>query len=225
MDIGKALGFVFEDEEWIKKILLGALIMLIPIFGQFAVIGYAIALMRNVMAGVSRPLPTWENLGHYFVDGLMFWIATVIYALPFLVLICPIALVWTLPAFAAEQENLVNVLASVAGLVTAGLGCLAVLYGILLALLTPVLQIRYAETGEIGACLLFGEVFRFLSTHAGNVIVSQLIVWAAGAVVMSLVSALTLGLLTLPASAWLAVFSGHLYGQIGRQAGVVPLAA
>lgn len=239
MDIGKAFGFVFEDEEWVSKILLGAAITLIPIFGGFALMGYAVAVVRNVMAGQPRPLPTWDNLGRYFMDGLMFWVATLIYALPLLILICPIALVWLLPAFAGEEEDLVTILASVAGIVSVGLGCLAALYGILLALLTPVVQIRYAETGEIGACLRFGEIFRFLFANVGSIIVSQLLVWVAGVVVGSVVGGLgavlaiipicgwilaaALGLLMLPVSVWLMVFSGHLYGQIGRQAGVAPL--
>ena len=71
MDIGKAFGFVFEDEEWIKKLLLGALITLIPVFGQFTLMGYIVAVIRNVLAGSYRPLPEWENLGTYFKDGLM----------------------------------------------------------------------------------------------------------------------------------------------------------
>jgi hypothetical protein len=223
MDIGKAFGFVFEDEEWVKKILLGALISLIPIFGQFAILGYGIAVIRNVMAGAPRPLPDWNDLMRHFVDGLMFWIATLIYALPFLVVICPIAVVWLLPALGGEQEGLTNVLVGVAGLVTAGLGCLAVLYGILMALLTPVLQLRYAESGEIGACLRLGEVFRFLLANIGSIIISQLLVWMAGAVLVAVVGGLTLGLLVLPISVWLTAFSGHLYGQIGRQAGIAPL--
>ena len=221
MDFGKAFGFVFEDEEWVTKVLLGALISLIPIFGQFAVIGYAIAVVRNVMAGESRPLPAWENLGQYFGDGLMLWVATLIYALPLLILICPVALVWILPALAGEQEELVGVLAGVSGLVAAGLGCLAMLYGILLWLLRPVLRIRYAETGEIGACLRFGEVFRYLFDNLGNILVSQFLVWLAGLVLVSVVGGLSLGLLVLPISFWLAVFSGHLYGQIIQQAGMV----
>jgi hypothetical protein len=225
VDIGKAFSFVFEDEEWVQKILLGALISLIPIFGQFAVMGYAIAVIRNVVAGEARPLPDWQNLGQYFVDGLMLWVATFVYALPLLILICPIALVWLLPAFAAEQEDLVNILAGLAGLMSAGLGCLAVLYGILLWLLTPVVRIRYAEAGEIGACLRFGEVFRFLFANIGGILISQLLVWAVGVVLVSAVGGLTLGLLVLPISFWLAIFSGHLYGQISRQAGEAPLAA
>ena len=223
MDIGKAFGFVFEDEEWVKTILLGALISLIPIFGQFAILGYGIAVIRNVMAGAPRPLPDWNDLMRHFVDGLMFWIATLIYALPFLVVICPIMVIWLLPALAGEQEDLMNVLIGVAGLVTAGPGCLAVLYGILMALLTPVLQLRYVESGEIGACLRLGEVFRFLLANIGSIIVSQLLVWVAGAVLVSVVGGLTFGLLVLPISVWLTAFSGHLYGQIGRQAGIAPL--
>jgi hypothetical protein len=239
MDIGKAIGFVFEDEEWVSKILLGAVIMLIPILGGFALMGYAIAVTRNIMAGAPRPLPAWEDLGRYFMDGLMFWLATLLYVLPFLVIVCPITAVWLLPALAGEEEDLMAILAGISGVVSVGLGCLAALYGILLALLMPVLQIRYAETGELGGCLRLGEVFRFLFDNIGGIIVSQLLVWVAAIVIGSVVAGLTtalaiipicgwilgavLGLLMLPVSVWLTVFSGHLYGQIGRQAGVAPL--
>ncbi|HEY66837.1 MAG TPA: DUF4013 domain-containing protein [Thermoflexia bacterium] len=239
MDIGKALGFVFEDEEWVSKILLGALITLIPIFGGFALMGYAIALIRNVMAGEPRPLPVWDDLGRYFMDGLTFWVATLVYALPSLILICPVMMVWLLPALAGENENLMKILTGISGLVSVGLGCLALLYGILLALLTPVLQIRYAETGELGACLRFGDIFRFLFDNIGSIIIAQVLMWVAGVIIGSVVSGLAgalsivpicgwilaaaLGLLMLPVGVWLMAFSGHLYGQIGRQAGTAPL--
>ena len=57
MDIGGAFSYVFEDEDWIVKILLGAAILLIPIFGQLALVGYGIAILRNVKAGKPQPLP------------------------------------------------------------------------------------------------------------------------------------------------------------------------
>lgn len=234
MDIGKAVAFVFEDEEWVSKVLLGSVILLIPVFGWFALMGYTIAAVRNVIAGEPRPLPGWEDLGRYFMDGLMFWVATLIYTIPLLVFICPIVAVWILPALAGEQEDLVAILAGVSGLVSVGLGCLSALYGILLGLLSPVLQIRYAETGEIGACLRFGEIVRFLFANIGSIIISQILLWVAGVVIGGIVSVLAgvlavipicgwilgaaLGLLMLPVSVWLMLFSGHLYGQIGRQA-------
>lgn len=224
MDIGKAFSFVFEDEEWISKILLGAVIVLIPIFGQFALFGYGIAIIRNVKADVPRPLPAWSNLGDFFVDGFKFWVATLIYAIPFIIFLCPVMLVWFLPALGAENEDLMAILAGVSGIVSVALGCLAALYGILLSLLTPVVQIRYAETGEIGPCLAFGEVFRLLFDNLGSVLVAVVLGWAAGTVIMSIAGTLTLGLLVLPGSVWLKALSSHLYGQISRQKGSVPVA-
>ena len=234
MDIGRAIGFVFEDEDWTSKILLGSVITLIPIFGWFALLGYAVQVLRNVKADSARPLPTWDDLGQYFVDGLMFWVVTLIYAIPLLIFACPVALVWLLPALAIDNEELATVLFSVAGLVTAGLSCLALLYGILLGLLTPVLQIRYAETGELGDCLRFGELFRFTFDNVGSIIVSQLLVWGAGVVIGIVVSVVAgalmiipicgwilgfaISLLMLPVSVWLILFASHLYGQISRQA-------
>jgi hypothetical protein len=217
MDIGKALSFVFEDEEWISKVLLGAVIMLIPIFGQFALLGYGIAIIRNVKAGDPRPLPAWSNLGDLFIDGLKFWVATLIYAIPFIIFLCPIMLVWVLPALGAENEDLAAILAGVSGIVSMALGCLAVLYGILLSLLTPVIQIRYAETGEIGPCLAVGEVFRLLLDNLGSVLIAVVLGWVVSTVVLSTAGTLTLGLLALPGSVWLKALSCHMYGQIGQQ--------
>jgi hypothetical protein len=223
MDIGKALSFVFEDEEWFSKILLGAVITLIPIFGQFALFGYGIAIIRNVRANDPRPLPTWNNLGDLFVDGLKFWVATLVYAIPFIVFLCPIMLVWVLPALGAENEDLAAILAGVSGIVSLALGCLAALYGILLSLLTPVVQIRYAETGEIGPCLAVGEVFRLLSDNLGSVLVAVVLGWVAGTLVMSIAGTVTLGLLVFPGSVWLKALSSHLYGQISRQIASAPM--
>ncbi|MGD8968037.1 MAG: DUF4013 domain-containing protein [Anaerolineae bacterium] len=232
MDIGKAVGFVFEDEQWSSKLLLGAAVSLVPIFGSIAVTGYAIAVLRNVEAGKSRPLPDWDELGRYFVDGLIFWVATLIYSIPFLILACPMALVWILPAVAGDNQDLTAALASVAGILTAGLACLALIYAILLWLLTPVLQIRYAETGNLASCLRFGEVFRFLFDNIGSIIIAQALVWLGGLVVTGVlgtiigalslipicgwVVAIALGLVMLPAGVWLMVFASYLYGQIGQ---------
>ena len=234
MDIGKAFGFVFEDRDWVSKLLLGSAILLIPIFGTFALLGYTIAIVRNVKAGELNPLPDWQDLGSYFMDGLMFWVATLIYALPFLLIACPITILGIMPAFAGDNQDWAAILAGASGILALGAGCVAMLYGILLTLLTPVLQIRYAETGEIGACLRFGEVFGFLFANIGSIIVSQVVMWLIGMVfgtVLSIVSGVlsitpicgwflgaALVLLMFPFGVWLMLFSAHMYGQIARRA-------
>ncbi|OQY21197.1 MAG: hypothetical protein B6I35_08935 [Anaerolineaceae bacterium 4572_32.2] len=241
MDIGKAFGFVFEDEDWVSKLLLGSVILLIPIFGMFALIGYTIAIIRNVKAGDPRPLPVWQDMGRYFMDGLMFWVANLLYTLPMWIFACPIAVIWGLPALAGESEDLMAILAGVSGIVSLGLACLMSLYGIVLALLMPVLQIRYAETGEFGDCLRVGEVFRFLFANIGPIIISQALMWVTGVVVGVVFSVVVgvlsmipicgwilapvLGLLMLPFGVWLMLFSAHLYGQIAQRDSAVPVMA
>jgi len=218
MDIGKALGFVFEDEEWIVKILLGTLILLIPIFGQFALMGYGIAIIRNVRAGSPRPLPAWENLGQYFADGFKFWVASIVYALPILILMCPFAFIGFMPTLGGDSEEAVAALSGLMGILGILLGCIAILYGFLLALLTPVIQIRCAESGQLGSCLRFGEVFRFAFQNIGPIALSQIVIIAISLVVVPILGTVTLGLLMLPAGVLITAVSSHMYGQIALSA-------
>jgi hypothetical protein len=155
-----------------------------------------------------------------------------------LILICPIALVWILPAVAGDNQDATAILASIAGLITAGLGCLSLIYALLLWVLTPVIQIRYAETGKLETCLRFAEVFRFLFAHIGPIVIAQLLVWAAGLVITTVlggvigvfslipicgwVIASLLGFVMVPVGVWLMLFAAHLYGQIARQAAASP---
>lgn len=231
MKLNEALSFVFEDERWLGKLLLAAAITLIPVFGGMVIVGYGIAVLRNVRAGDSRPLPSWNRIGEHFVDGLFFWLGMLVYAIPLLILICPIALVWVLPAIAADNRELTRVMGGIAGLISAGLGCLSFLYMLFLWVLNPVLRIRYAETGELAACLRFGEILQFLARHIGQLIVVQLLVWGVGLVISSVVGGIIgvlsmipicgwvlapiLGLATIPLGIWLILVGSYLYAQIG----------
>jgi len=232
MDIGKALGFVFEDEEWPTKLLLAAAVSVVPFFGGVTLTGYTLAVLRNVKAGESRPLPGWEALGQYFADGLSYWIATLVYSIPFLILACPIAAVWILPAVGGENQDLAGALAAVAGIATAGLGCLMLLYAVLLWLLAAALQIQYADRGSVASCLQFGQVFRLLFDNIGAILLAQALVLVAYSVVTavlgSVIGTLTLipicgwivaavlGLVMVPVVAWLMLVASHMYGQIAQ---------
>jgi len=72
LDLGQGFRFFFEDPDWIKKILIGGVFMLLAslIVGAVFVFGYGVHLLRRVVRGEPRPLPEWEDLGRYFSDGL-----------------------------------------------------------------------------------------------------------------------------------------------------------
>ena len=84
MDIGKAFSFVFEDEKWVSKVLLGGLFLIIPIV-NFAVIGYMLKVAQNVAQGNPRPLPEWSDFGDHFMRGLYGIAIQIVYQLPTLI--------------------------------------------------------------------------------------------------------------------------------------------
>lgn len=235
MNVGRALEFVFDDEDWPTKILLGAVLMLIPILGQFAVFGYSIAVIRNVLARRPQPLPAWDDVGRYFLDGLLFWLANLIYALPILLIFGLFLVPALLPALAGENEDLMAILAGTSVLLMSVLGCISLLYSIFLWLLTPMIQVMYAVYDEFGAMLRIGEIVRLTFANIGQVLIAQGMMIVIGFVISLVVGGVTsiLGLipfcgwivsllvflLVLPVGAWTLAFQGHLFGQVGLEAG------
>src|SRR5436853_1997094 len=80
-DFLKPLAFVFEDPNWIPKMLMGGLFSLaaVVLVGVFFIYGYLARLVRNVVAGVEHPLPDWTELGEMFGEGAMLFVATILY--------------------------------------------------------------------------------------------------------------------------------------------------
>jgi len=72
MDVGKAFSYVFQDKQWIGKIVIGAVLsffsfLLIPIP---LIMGWSVGITRNVMDGLEDPMSAWEDWGKLFSDGL-----------------------------------------------------------------------------------------------------------------------------------------------------------
>lgn len=222
MDFGQAFTFIFKDEDWVKKVLLGILFSFVPIFGQFALMGYILVVIRNVKANEPRPLPDWSDVGQYFVEGLKSLVVNLIYSLPALILSCPIMLAWFLPAlpvlFADDEPNIALALTGVSVVVILALSIPPTLYGLFLTLLSPVLLIRLAETGEISDCLRFKEITRFAFANFGPIVIALLIISAAALIIVTPAAMLTLGLATLPLATWMQLAFAHMCGQIARKA-------
>jgi hypothetical protein len=91
LDFGRALKFVTEDPDWIKKILIGGAAMLLSILvvGSILVSGYWVRLIQRAARGEARPLPEWDDLGGLFMDGLR---AVGIYLAHVLVVMLPLGL-------------------------------------------------------------------------------------------------------------------------------------
>src|SRR5438128_2728173 len=59
LDLGQGFRFFFEDPDWVKKILIGGVFMLLSsvIVGAIFVAGYGVHVLRRVVRGEPRPRP------------------------------------------------------------------------------------------------------------------------------------------------------------------------
>jgi hypothetical protein len=205
MDIGKSFTYVFDDEDWVTKILIGALFVLLSfiVIGIPFVLGYIVETVRNVMDGNPRPLPDWADLSPKFTKGLMLFLILLIYSLPIIFVSC---LTW-MGAIIAEESEAV-------GAFLACMNCLSVLWGFLVAVVTPAATIRYALTGEFISGFQFGGIFNFIANNLANYIIAFLL-----SVLASTIGALGVilcGVGVLFTGLWALLVDAHLFGQVYR---------
>jgi hypothetical protein len=165
MDIGKAFGFVFEDEEWVSKVLIGGLIFLIPLIGQVAVLGYSLKVAQNVMQGHPRPLPTWSEFGDHLMRGLYAFIIQLVYSLPAAILAGVFACIVISAATAAGQNS--EQAGAGIGLLGACLIPLIIIVGLASALLSYPAIGRYLATNSLGEAFKFGDVIANVRAYLG----------------------------------------------------------
>lgn len=217
MDIGKSLSYVFDDERWLNKVLIGGLIGLVPIL-NLALAGYMLRTLKNVAAGASRPLPDWDDIGNDFVKGLLVAVAGIIYALPVILLVTLFVIAVTAGGIftAGVGEDAAGIFGVLTALGTMGFIALGVVYGLAVAAWMPAATAVYAAAGEFGAFFRFSEIWGLIRRNAGNYVLVLLIAFVASQV------AGWLGSLVLIVGAaftgfWASLVYGHLLGQLLRE--------
>lgn len=179
-NIGKAFTFVFDDEKWVNKILMGSLFSLLSIIliGIPFILGYMLETLRNVADGKERPLPEWDNLGQKFTQGLLYAIVTFVYTLPATVIYtCSIVAAAALsPSNPRGGENALSALGAI--LASGGM-CFLFLYILGFYILLPAITIRFAMTGSFGEAFRFRDHIRFLRENLGNYVLVILLALVA----------------------------------------------
>lgn len=215
MDLGRAFGFIAEDERWLTKILIGGLLLFIPVVGALALIGYMLETARNVAQGNPRPLPEWSNFGDKLVNGLYGFVIQLIYGLP-VALLGIVMMCVVLGGVAASGGN------DPAPGVVLPLFCFIPLMIVLGLMLQPVLfaaQARYVQTNSLAAALKFGEVISMVRGSLSTWIMLWLVNILCGLVASLGMVFFAIGVLFTAVYAQ-AVF-GHVLGQVVAQQGGV----
>jgi len=218
MDIGKAFTYVFEDPNWIMKVVIGGLLMLVPIVGTIVVLGYMLNTLKNVADGMQLPLPEWGEFGNHFMKGLYGFVGVLIYFAPLILLVCciwVIAIVGGAGAGAAGNRG-GDAIGSVVGLLILCVQCIAGLYGLVAGGTLYAPLTRFAvSANQLSIFWDFRGNFDFISKNIANYVIALLLAWVASLVASFGVILCVVGVLF--TSFWSYLVSAYLFGQLWRQ--------
>jgi Protein of unknown function (DUF4013) len=206
MDFGKAFTYAFDDADWVKKLGIAGLLMIIPIIGWLAVAGWGVEVARRVIQHDPKPLPDWGNFGDYLMKGVMVWVIGFVYALPLLLVNgCSQGLILAL------QNNNDNTLATGIAALSICISCVTFIYSILMWFVIPAAFGKYAATGQLGSAFRLGEVFGMVRAAPSAYLIALL-----GSIVAGFIGALGLIVCLIGALftyAYSMIVQAHLWGQ------------
>jgi hypothetical protein len=206
MDFGQAFTFVFDDEDWIKKIGLGGLLSLIPIIGWLIVLGWGVEITKRVINKDPEILPDWSDFGGYLMRGFLVFLVVFVYMLPVTIFSgCSGGLTALADSYGEDA------IITAAWAITSCISCVIFLYSIATYLILPAAIGKYAITDELGEAFKLNEIFSMVRENLGTYGMVLL-----GGLVASLVSGLgviacVIGVLF--TMVYAMAINGHLWGQ------------
>lgn len=206
MDLGRSFSYIFDDEEWGSKVLLTAVLAMIPIL-NLAIYGWVVELIRNMLDGYEHPMPDWSNFGEKFQHGLAYLVGSLVYNLPLIIIMFPMMFV----AAATENTALEGLGIALMCLLTIGIFFYAIIAnaGVFIGM------IRYSLNPQMSSYLEIGQNLRIALRHTAT-LVTLLLFGLLVSIIFSVFG-------WIPCIGWLAalalgtpVFS-HLAGQAAIQ--------
>lgn len=212
MQFGKALSFVFNDPDWIKKVGIAALVFFVPAVGGILVLGWALEIASRVISGSNDPLPDWSNIGEHLKRGFFATVVSVAYSLPLIILMSCFYGITIAATIAASEGNNSNA-DSIMTMMGLCMSCAYVIIGIPTGFFSlAALGNLAAANGELGAGFRFNEIMGLLRAAPGAYAIAVF----GGAIIASVL--VPLGMLVcfvgmFFTAAYAAAVTYHLVGQ------------
>jgi len=206
MNFGLAFSYVFNDEQWFKKVALPALCGLIPVIGPFIVAGWGFKATKNVMEGNEENALPDLAFGADLGRGFMATLIGLIYSLP-------VAIIGSISGglfgFGGNQDQTWMIILYIIG------GCFG-LIGLLLAVLIALMGVaaiaNYVAKGKFGAAFNFKEIFGMLKKSFVSWLLTILGLILATSIIAPL-GGIVCGIGALLTGAYGTAFFSHLLGQ------------
>lgn len=217
MNIGMAFGFVTEDEEWIKKILIGGLIFLgfaivgsiIPGVASIPLYGYMFQAASNVYKKNPRPLPDWNNFGDILMKGLFYLLISIAYAIP-LIIISGVFFLLT-----GGISSMGDGGETTGGILLLCFVPVIIILGLITMVITMAAFARYVQTDSLGAAFEINKIISMLKANPG--LWGMLIVVNILAGIVAALGIIACGIGVLFTAVYASAVSGHALGQVVAQ--------
>ena len=207
MDIIESVKFPSTDVGWVKKILIGGILLIIPII-NFIIGGYYIKTLRGSIEG--KPgLPEWDDWGDLFIKGLMVAIIGFIYMLiPLIVLFVSIGGAVT-AAISSGDFSAASISAIVGG------SMFSVVLMLIVCLVLPMALSIYAKEDSIGAAFRIGEILSRIKSVPGDYIISIIVLYAL-LFIVNLVAAIPIigWVIIIFANFYIALVASKMFGEV-----------
>jgi len=222
LDLGQGFRFFFEDPDWLKKILIGGVFMLLSslIVGGIFVAGYGVHLLRRVVRGEPRPLPEWEQLGLFFSDGLrafgLYLLHLVAVGILPAALGCLIGLMGGgLASLAHSSRGASDAAGGMIALLIMGLYAVTFFLMMILMIYFPAAFTRFAVIDRFAAGFEVAENIAFIRRNLGRYALALVLYLLASFVAQLGFIACCIGLF--PASFWAFCVGAWAMGEVARR--------
>lgn len=217
MNYGDAFSFVFQDNDWLKKLGIAAALGLLAfiVVGYIPLMGWSLEIARRVINGEDEVLPDWSNFGAYFMEGLKAFGIYLIWGAP----------IWILSLLTSGLGTALGLMsdggtgeAFAVGLSIASVcvSLFSVVYGLVMAILLVGAFGILAANGSFGEALNPANAFKRVKANFGDHILAMIVALVS----LSLATALGVilcGIGIVIGMAYGIALMGHLFGQVYRQ--------
>lgn len=189
-NIGKAFSFVFDDPQWLTKVLGGGLVLLSSIFiiPIPLLVGYLVELRANIVNRKSPLLPTWSNLGSKYSKGLVLLLGLILYSLVGIIL----------------KKTGVPIFSKM----------FARIYNLVMTFYLPVMTVFYAKEPKFESMFKIREIFEFVTKNFIDLLVFWLLHFVLG--VIALIGLLGLIIGVAFTTFYTFLVEGYLYASLYR---------
>ena len=214
MDYGKAFSFVFDDEAWISKVIIGGLltasfILIIPVF---IVLGYSEQVAKRAMLG-EKGLPEWKDWGDLLKRGFSLSVVFFVYMIPaYVFILIPVIGLFVLGAVADGGGS--DALGGLAVLLILMAYAVFFIFIILFNLLMPAIVAQFVRTDSIGETLNILNLFTVVKNNFVNILILVAFSMVAGFVAQIGLIACFIGVFFTGFYAQLMLY--NLYGQFAK---------